>query len=117
MKRIMLCNLLCYALIAGCTSQNKQTKIIGTADSATNIVITDSTIQPYDIDAPISLSEIEDYENRVTLQRLSNVAITHPDAYKIKTQKPVYSPQTEQIQLDVINVNAPTAEPEYHWME
>ena len=117
MKRIVLCNLLCYVLIMGCTNQNKQTKIIGTADSATNIVVTDSTIQPYDIDAPISLSEIENYKNRVTLQRLSNVAVTHLDVYKIKTQKPVYSPQTKQIQLDVINVNAPTAEPEYHWME
>ena len=65
MKRIVLCNLLCYVLIMGCTNQNKQTKIIGTADSATNIVVTDSTIQPYDIDAPISLSEIENYKNRV----------------------------------------------------
>lgn len=38
-----------------------------------------------DIDFPLSKSEIEKYENRVHIQRLPDVAITHPDAYKICT--------------------------------
>ena len=70
-----------------------------------------------DIDFPLSQSEIEKYENRVNLQRLPDVAITHPDAYKIRTQKPVYSPSTKQITLDVINVDAPSSEPEDHFMK
>ncbi len=70
-----------------------------------------------DIDFPLPQSEIEKYENRVHIQRLPNVAITHPDAYKICTQQPVYSPSTKRITLDVINVDAPTAEPERHWMK
>lgn len=70
-----------------------------------------------DIDFPLSQSEIEKYENRVRIQRLPDVAITHPDVYKIRTQKPVYSPSTKQITLDVINVDAPSAEPEYHRMK
>ena len=70
-----------------------------------------------DIDFPLSQAEIEKYENRVHIQRLPDVAIRHPDAYKIRTQKPVYSPSTKQITLDVINVDAPSAEPEYHRMK
>lgn len=70
-----------------------------------------------DIDFPLSLSEIERYESRVHIQRLPDVAITHPDAYKIRTQKPVYSPSTKRITLDVINVDAPSAEPEDRFMK
>lgn len=70
-----------------------------------------------DIDFPLSQSEIEKYESRVHIQRLPNVSVTHPDAYKIRTQQPVYSPSTKRITLDVINVDAPTAEPELHWMK
>lgn len=74
-------------------------------------------LKAQDIDFPLSQSEIEKYESRVRIQRLPNVAVTHPDAYKIRTQQPVYSPSTKQITLDVINVDAPTAEPEYHRMK
>lgn len=74
-------------------------------------------LKAQDIDFPLSQSEIEKYESRVRIQRFPNVAVTHPDAYKIRTQQPVYSPSTKQITLDVINVDAPTAEPEYHWMK
>lgn len=70
-----------------------------------------------DIDYPLSQAEIEKYESRVHIRRLSNVAVTHPDAYKIRTQQSVYSPSTKRITLDVINVDAPTAEPEYYWMK
>lgn len=70
-----------------------------------------------DIDFPLSQSEIEKYESRVCIQRLPDVAITHPDAYKIRTQKPVYPSSVKQITLDVINVDAPSAEPEYHSMK
>lgn len=70
-----------------------------------------------DIDFPLSQAEIEKYESRVHIQRLPNVAVTHPDAYKIRTQQHVYSPSTKQITLDVINVDAPSAEPEYHRMK
>lgn len=71
-------------------------------------------LQAQDIDFPLSQSEIEEYESRVRIQRLPNVSITHPDAYKIRTRQSVYSPSTKQITLDVINVSAPNAEPEYH---
>ena len=43
-----------------------------------------------DIDFPLLQSEIEKYESRVHIQRLPNVYVTHPDAYKIRTQQPVY---------------------------
>lgn len=82
------------------------------------IIVFISTLLPelnaQDIDFPLSQSEIEKYESRVRIQRLPNVPITHPDAYKIRTQQPVYSSSTRKITLDVINVDAPTAEPEYH---
>ena len=51
------------------------------------------------------------------MQRLPDVDITHADAYRIKTQQPVYSPQTKRIVVDVINVDGPTAEPEYHHLK
>lgn len=69
------------------------------------------------INPPLSQAEIEKYESRVHIQRLPDVAVTHPDAYKIRTQQNVYPPSTKRITLDVINVDAPTAEPEYHWMK
>lgn len=74
-------------------------------------------IEGQDIDSPLSLAEIEKYESRVRLQRLPDVVITYPDAYKIETQQPVYSPQTKEIILNVINIDAPTAEPEYFWLK
>lgn len=74
-------------------------------------------IKGQDIDSPLSLAEIEKYESRVRLQRLPDVAVTYPDAYKIKTQQSVYSPQTKEIILNVMNINAPTAEPEYFWLK
>lgn len=77
-------------------------------------LLTESKAQ--DIDFPLSLSEIKKYENRVATQRLPDVPITHIDAYKIRTQQPIYSPSTKRITLDVINVDAPNAEPEYHRM-
>lgn len=76
-----------------------------------------SNLKAQDIDFPRSQSEIEKYESRVYIQRLPNVPITHVDAYEIKTQQLIYSPQTRKIVLDVINVDAPDAEPEYHWMK
>ena len=51
------------------------------------------------------------------MQRLPDVDITHADAYRIKTQQPVYSPQTKRIVVDVINADGPTAEPEYHHLK
>lgn len=76
-----------------------------------------SSLQAQDIDFPLSQSEIEKYESCVRMQRLPDVAITHADAYRIKTQQPVYSPQTKRIVVDVINANGPTAEPEYHHLK
>lgn len=117
MRSVILYNLLLCILFTGCTNKQKQSTIIGGADGTTEIVIANADTQQYDIDAPIPLSEIEQYNKRVTLKRIPNVTITHPDAYKIRTQKPVYTTKTNQITLDVINVNAPSAEPEYHRME
>lgn len=73
-------------------------------------------LQAQDIDFPLSQSEIEKYESRVRIQRLPDVNIT-ADAYRIKTQQPVYSPQTKRIVVDVINVNGPTAELAYHHLK
>lgn len=71
-------------------------------------------LQAQDIDFPLSLSEIEKYESRIRIQRLPAVTITHADAYKIRTRQPVYSPLTKEIVLDIINIDGPTAELEYH---
>ena len=71
-------------------------------------------LQAQDIDFPLSLSEIEKYESRIRIQRLPAVTITHADAYKIRTRQPVYSPRTKEIVLDIINMDGPTAELEYH---
>lgn len=76
-----------------------------------------SHLKAQDIDFPLSQTEIEKYESRVHLQRLPDVPITHIDAYKIRTQQPVYSPKIKKIVLEVINMDAPNAEPEYHWMK
>ena len=70
--------------------------------------------QAQDIDFPLSLSEIEKYESRIRIQRLPAVTITHADAYKIRTRQPVYSPRIKEIVLDIINMDGPTAELEYH---
>lgn len=74
-------------------------------------------LKAQNIDLPLSRPEIEKYESRVRIQRLPDVSVTHPDAYKIRTRQAVYSPSAKQITLDVINMNAPTAEMEYHWIE
>ena len=71
-------------------------------------------LQAQDIDFPLSLSEIEKYESRIRIQRLPAVTITHADTYKIRTRQPVYSPRTKEIVLDIINMDGPTAELEYH---
>lgn len=117
MRPVILYNLLLCILLTGCTNKQKQPTIIGGASGTTEIAIADTDTQQYDIDAPIPLSEIEQYNKRVTLKRIPNVTITHLDAYKIKTQKPVYTTKTNEIILDVINVDAPSAELEYHRME
>ena len=71
-------------------------------------------LQAQDIDFPLLPSEIEKYESRIRIQRLPAVAITHADAYKIRTRQPIYSPRTKEIVLDIINMDGPTAELEYH---
>ena len=108
MRSVILYNLLLCILLTGCTNKQKQPTIIGGASGTTEITIADTDTQQYDIDAPIPLSEIEQYNKRVTLKRIPNVTITHLDAYKIKTQKPVYTTKTNEIILDVINVDATT---------
>lgn len=70
-------------------------------------------LQAHYIDFPLSSSE-KKYGSRVRLQRLTDVAVTHADAYKIKAKQSVYSSQTRKIVFDVINVDAPVAEPEYY---
>lgn len=136
MKTIILFALLSSAVCLSCTNKrqqiqpettpDKKSAIIGGSDTVTTIQVNDITtskeqttleVDSTDIDFPLSQSEIEKYESRVRMQRLPNVAITHADAYQIRTQQPVYSPQTKQIVLDVINVDGPTAEPEYHHLK
>ena len=88
------------------------------SDSIADTIQVDSILfETSEVDAPIGLSEIEKYENRVALQHISNLPVTHPDAYKIRTQQSTYSTKTDKIQLDVMNIDAPVAEPEYHRLE
>lgn len=65
-----------------------------------------------DIESPLSVKEIGNYKNRVSIKRLTDVAITHPDAYRIQTEKKMYSPKIKKIYYDYINVSGPTASPE-----
>ena len=51
------------------------------------------------------------------IHRLPDVPVTHTDAYKIRMRQPVYPPETEQLVLDVINVDGPTVYPEYHALQ
>ena len=65
-----------------------------------------------DIESPLSVKEIGNYKNRVSIKRQTDVAITHPDAYRIQTEEKVYSPKIKKIYYDYINVSGPTASPE-----
>ena len=80
------------------------------------------SVQAQDIDFPLPLKEIENYKGRVTIKRLPDVEITHPDAYRIQTEKKVYSPKIKKIYYDYINVSGPTASPEelckvFYWKD
>ena len=57
----------------------------------------------------LSEAEMKMFMSRVRIQRLPDVSVTHADVYQIRTQQPVYTPQTKQIICDVINVNGPIA--------
>lgn len=79
-------------------------------------------VQAQDIDSPLSVKEIGNYKNRVTIKRLTDVAMTHPDAYRIQTEEKVYSPKIKKIYYDYINVSGPTASPEercklFYWKD
>lgn len=133
MKTIILFAILSGVVCLSCTNKRQQSQpeatpdkesvIIGGNDTVTDIQVSTAendtilSLQAGDIDFPSSQSEIEKYESRVRMQRLPDVNITHADAYRIETQQPVYSPQTKQIVLDVINVDGPTAEPECHHLK
>ena len=137
MKTIILFTMLSSAVCLSCTNKRQQSQpeatpdkesaIIGGGDTVTMIQVSDikaskeQTVlevdSTLDIDSPLSQSEIENYENRVRMQRLPNVSITYADAYKIRTQQSVYSPETKEIVFDVINMDGPTAEPEHYWLK
>ena len=79
-------------------------------------------VQAQDIESPLSVKEIGNYKNRVSIKRLTDVAITHPDAYRIQTEEKVYSPKIKKIYYDYINVSGPTASPEerckfFYWKD
>lgn len=116
-----------YVLVAGCTSKQKKEIAISGTDSTIQTVIvskdtTDGdslavTLNSREIDSPISLAEIENYDQRVTIQRCPKVPITYKDAYKIWTKQYVYPADSKQIQLHVYNTDGPTASLGYHRME
>ena len=124
MKTIILFAILSSAVCLSCINKrqqfqpeattDKESAIIGRSDTVTSIQVSTAendtilSLQTGDIDFPSSQSEIEKYESRIRMQRLPDVDITHADAYRIETQQLVYSPQTKQIVLDVINVDGPT---------
>lgn len=70
-------------------------------------------LKAQDIDFPLSRREIEKYESRFKLCRQADVAITHPDAYLLRTSKAVYPDTVKIINLSIINRNAPPTEPQY----
>ena len=137
MKTIILFAMLSSVVCLSCTNKRQQSQpeatpdkelaIIGGGDTVTMIQVSDikaskeQTVleidSTLDIDSPLSQSEIENYENRVRMQRLPNVSITYADAYKIRTQQSIYSPETKEIVFDVINMDGPTAEPEHYWLK
>lgn len=73
-------------------------------------------LKAQDIDFPLSRREIEKYESRFKLCRQADVAITHPDAYLLRTSKAVYPDTVKIINLSIINRNAPPTEPQYPWL-
>ena len=124
MKTIILFAMLSSVVCLSCTNKRQQSQPEATvtmihvsdikASKEQTVLEVDSTL---DIDSPLSQSEIENYENRVRMQRLPNVSITYADAYKIRTQQSIYSPGTKEIVFDVINMDGPTAEPEHYWLK
>lgn len=121
MKAAILLNLLFYLLILGCISKLQPSPNTGTIEIPTNTIVTNipsitektvltdkevdlpnsltdpPLLQPANIDSPISLPKIKKYDDRVSMLHLSNVSITYPDAYQIKTRNPVYSIHTKQL--------------------
>lgn len=73
-------------------------------------------LKAQDIDFPLSRREIEKYESRVRLCRQADVAITHPDAYLLRTSKAVYPDTVKIINLTIMNRNAPPTEPQDPWL-
>lgn len=105
-----------FLLTAGCMHGAKSR---GEAERFVALPVSDSAVQtgtdPFVYLKPAG--EVEEYRKRMALQRFTGVPVTHPDAYKIETQQPVYAPRVTRVVLDVINLDAPAAEPEYHRLE
>lgn len=112
-----------YVLNAGCAGQQKKEAVSRTIDSTAQTATTKKDVSmensPYidNQEAPLPMEAIGKYDERVKLQRYSNLPVTHPDAYQLRRQQAVYPGDTKQITLDIINMDGPTAEPGYHWME
>lgn len=107
---------ICFFLLlltAGCSHGTKNRN---EAAVPAGVPVADSTVvfvsDPFAYLQPAG--KAEQYRKRMSLQRFTGVPVTHPDAYKIQTQYAAYTPQVTEIRLDVININAPVAEPEYH---
>lgn len=76
-----------------------------------------TTVQAQDIDFPLPQHEIEKYESRVRMRRLTGVEVTHTDAYQIKTRLNTYPAGLKRMTMEVINNSGPTAEPEDYSMK
>lgn len=105
-----------FLFTAGCMHGAKSR--VGAEQSAASPVSDSAVLTGTDPFAYLKpAGETGEYRKRMSLQRFTGVPVTHPDAYKIRTQHPVYSLPVTEVRLDVINVNAPVAEPEYHRLE
>lgn len=97
-----------FLLTAGCMHG---TKSRGGAERFVALPVSDSAVltgtDPFVYLKPAG--GVAEYRKRMALQRFTGVPVTHPDAYKIETQQPVYAPRVTRVVLDVINLDAPAA--------
>lgn len=107
--RVTLLYVVCYILFIGCIHKNGSVKPSEPYQQAAPSVKQElgksvEMIEGYPFCD--SVSNVFSYRQRMTLKRIKSVPVIYPDVYKIETQQTVYSPNTKEIVLNVINVDA-----------
>lgn len=67
-------------------------------------------VRGQDADHPLSLAEMKQFDRRVSIRRLDDVKITHPNVYTMKMRQERYPADVEEIVFDVTNTDAPRAD-------